>query len=524
MLDPSSGGRHHNPDARGKDEPAIVRWELIDAPFGSGSWLVAFGVAESHAWAPPGVILSGDDDEPVQWWTCATWNGDPDCLSRTPDELWSVSVADVHNDVPADFRPWVITCTEGQLKVLARYLRFAARETEAVQQAGLTLSELRGELAALRRSEAQIGLTAQLSKQLQQSFSALSDHDFALLVSDVIGTELNAEVTYAGSTSTRSYLMAVKTAGLRILLQIRHDLTNTPRQALIAAQREAERIGPCEGDEHWLITSAPLPRDPDHDAGFWGHDRGRLCDARGLQDLFSRHPTTVARHVKYRVAAELGLNAFPHRDEPPAWYAETEAAERARTQLAEEGLVIVTGARGTGKTTLGHLLLADARLDGYEPALVKGAREFAMAIECGAPTTILWDDFEPSSEALHLLGRTRGADHLKLILTTAALGHVEKKGIVSLNHYSRRDRARILYNQFWSARRSRRSETFSPAHFLGLIDSPLFSPRLVEEVAWREPSVVDDHGSVLTGPEPDEESSRLIERIRVGASWSCDDR
>lgn len=512
------------------DDPAgfgAERWELIDAPWGSGSWLLAIGVDEIKAWAPPGVLLTGADDEPVEWWKSAVWiDARHEDLLDSPDGFELCRADDVHARVPADFRPWVLACTEGQLRVLARFVRSRSEDApEAAEQASNVVEVLQEQLKAARRPTVDVKTSAM--KLLAQSFKALSDHDFALLVSDLVATELQAPVRYSGTADSASYVMRCEVGTLRILFQIRHDITSTPREVLASAEQEAIHcMDSSDVDEHWLVTSAPLPRDlaPERDPSLplWRRGKGRICDLHALGELFGRHPTTVSRHLKFKVAGDAGRTDLDTPDESLAWYAQTAQAEAARDRLHQDGMVIVHGGAGTGKTALAQLLLVEARLDGYRPVHVDSVESLQDALRTSEPQAILWDDFVPSLAAFEALRVVRDLSRSKFVLTTAL--PVDSDHAISLNHYSRRDRARILYNHLWAAWRRRASTNEPPAmepvHYLPLIEDPSFSPRRVCSAAWGGPQQMPLLMAPSIGAEADEESHHLVERIRVGAAWS----
>lgn len=407
---------------------AAERWELVDAPWGSGSWLLAIGVDRCRAWAPPGVVLGSAESEPVEWWTTAAWAGQPgDVMATPPQDVQSRTVRQLHETVPADFRPWVIGCTEAQIRVLTRFVR---RGHPAGADAKFVCDELAAQLAQARDeiqaaesepvAENRQPIGADAASKWLEAFAALSDYDFALAVCDVIGRELTAQVKFAGDADSPDYVVECISEGRRILIQIHHELKRPTRDlAERLRRRDMVHHAPFEADEHWVVTSAPFANglEPLQQPGS-GAIPGRVCDAAGPTALFDRHPAAVSRHLKLRVAREA-------RDQPDLAggltpYAQTRQADIARDRLRDHGLVCVTGAQGSGKTALAQLLMAEARVDGYLPVYVKCVEDLEDALRTTEPQAILWDDFTPTAPAMELIALAGSLSRSKLIIATAS--------------------------------------------------------------------------------------------------------
>jgi hypothetical protein len=244
-----------------------------------------------------------------------------------------------------------------------------------------------------------------------------------------------------------------------------------------------------------------------------------LCDAAGLTALFDRHPAAVSRHLKLRVASEARHQ--PDLAGALTPYAQTRQADIARERLRDHGLVCVTGAPGSGKTALAQLLMAEARVDGYLPVYVKSVEDLEDALRTSEPQAILWDDFSPTAPAMELIALAGSLSRSKLIIATA-IG-VSGDHVISLDTYSRRDRAHILYNNLWAAWRDRlrpQPTAIDSCSYLCLLDDPGFSPRRAWQVA-RGPANEPASGCTepMVGVEADEESQHLVARIRAGVPW-----
>lgn len=522
----------HSDDTRELD---AERWELIDAPWGSGSWLLAIGVDRCRAWVPPGVTLNGTPDEPVEWWRTTGWAGQPhDVLASPPQALERRDVQEVHRAVPADFRPWVVGTTKDQIRVLTRFIRRERSHSTTARDVSAVCAALTDQLAQTRHGDEPTG-NPESSVQVPQSaargavtrwleaFATLTDHDFALAVCDVMGHELKAPLRFADGGDPCAYVMECMSEGRRIVVQIRHDLRRAPTVAV----RPIGLAAPCAGfqdlwskaDERWLVTSAPvhgdaarLEMDPVHlPVDSW------VCDADQLTTIFDRHPAVVSRHLKLRVARE----APEHQDLVGLTrYAQTYQADLARHRLRDHGMVYLTGAPGSGKSALAQLLVAEAGVDGYAPSHVSNVEELEDALRTSEPQAILWDDFTPTTPALELISLARGLSWSKLIISTVK--PVSGEHVVSLDAYSRRDRARILYNNLWAARQERQHLETTPidaCSYLCLLDDPGFSPRRVRQVARGAHEASHDCSGRAFGVETDEESHHLVARIKAGVPW-----
>jgi hypothetical protein len=104
-------------------QPA-VKWLLVRSPFGSASWLCHFGDdGEVTGYAPPGVPLAEDEDEPTFGWRRALW---PESSALTwgeePFSVEPLRFVDVIDAVPEDRLAWALETMEAQMNRLRWFL------------------------------------------------------------------------------------------------------------------------------------------------------------------------------------------------------------------------------------------------------------------------------------------------------------------------------------------------------------------------------------------------------------------
>lgn len=95
---------------------------------------------------------------------------------------------------------------------------------------------------------------------------------------------------------------------------------------------------------------------------------------RDLDHLIDTNPSVGREHVKLRAARAAQRGLWPSAPELPA-LTETEVVTRARERLQETGAVFITGATGSGKSSVLSMLVTDAALDDYAPAAAGAATQ-----------------------------------------------------------------------------------------------------------------------------------------------------
>jgi hypothetical protein len=523
-------------DAPPTPATARERWELVPAEFGSGSWLLASGAGELRAWAPPGVVLDGADQEPVERWTTArAVFGERFAAGGAT----IATLAQVLAQVPADFARWALDCTADQVRFLGLYAA-AAGDPEAgdfAASARVVREELAAELETqLRLRRPQVRERAgDPERPVPNVFSALSDHEFAELARRLLTEQRGSSCCTPAAREYGIDLFFEDPDGTRHVAQLHHG----DPQALPVperAEQDARRLREArpDADVYWYVSSMTLSpsarREVVHAIGPWAPPQQHVVAAEQLQLLLEADPSVAAHHPKLRVAQAMACGLLDGKLQPhvsAAWpsLADTEPIRAARETLWNAGAIVVSGEPGSGKTTLGTALLADAMLEGYEAVIVDGPPdELALEPQGDRPRVVLWDGADDGRVLQSLL---RSARRLKDVLVIAIAGYMAYPAAppavaFPMRRYARRDRARILYNHVWHAEdlaEESREALSDPYVCRAIVDHPAFSPRLAERATTLGPIALGAfmphlHCDPLSEP-PDDEVDCLLQRIQT---------
>jgi hypothetical protein len=247
------------------------------------------------------------------------------------------------------------------------------------------------------------------------------------------------------------------------------------------------------------------------------------CD--DLEGILDAHAEIERRHIKLWLASSAQLAAYlssgvhtrsrvlaAEIDQALPRYVQGKAFFEAKQRLIDEHVCIIAGEPGIGKTTLAHMLVADAIARDYEPIDIGASVDEAWDVfDPSTPQAFLYDDFlgrtvlgelekNEESRLLSLMRAVAKSGNSLFILTTReyilhkavqlreALAHGgldQRKFVLELPSYSRLDRARILYNHVWHSQHissGAKQVLASDRKYLKIVDHKNFNPRLIEYV------------------------------------------
>ena len=314
------------------------------------------------------------------------------------------------------------------------------------------------------------------------------------------------------------------------VVQCKHYLHTQISTLRAAARGEAKKLArlPEKPASYRFVTSRRLTRENKRalktdlapyivrQSDIWGRD--------DLEILLGHHPGVERRHVKLWLPSSTQLQALLSTgvysrsralaeeivELLPRWVP-GRAFFEAREMLRTEGVCVIAGVPGIGKTTLAKMLLANAIDDGYEAIAVSSDIEEAWNVyDPATPQAFYFDDFlgrrvltqhlEKNEEdrLLMFMRRAAASASTLFILTTreyilqqaqqlyehfAIEGLEGRKFLLELKDYTRLDRARIFYNHaFFSGQLSAqaRRELLMDHAFERIIDHKGYNPRQIE--------------------------------------------
>ena len=371
---------------------------------------------------------------------------------------------------------------------------------------------------------------------MEYDFKALSDYDFELLVCDLLSAWLGRRVeTFRRGRDQGIDLRYASDSGGAVVVQCKH-YANTPFSGLCAAVRaEYEKIQRLRPRRYLLVTSRPLtPAEKDRLFRLltpFCHSAEDILGGNEVNALLRRYPQVEQAHYKLWLTSTAVLEKILHseiycqsvilqdeiRDKLRIYVQSRAAYSKAQEMLRQFNCCIISGIPGIGKTTLAEILLIYYLDKDYQ--IIKVRSDISEAMKAYHPDrrqVFLYDDFLGSTSLEMKHNKNEGRELLsflryiakqngkKIILTTreyilnqarqtdenfARENFDYRKCVISLEDYTRADRARILYNHlfFRGASRTDIQDLLEEDRVIKIVDHPNYSPRLVETVLklWR---------------------------------------
>ena len=366
---------------------------------------------------------------------------------------------------------------------------------------------------------------------MEYDFKALSDYDFELLCCDLLSALLKRPIESFRRGRDRGIdLRCASTKNRKIIIQCKH-YANTPFSGLYSAMRtERAKIEKLQPEQYILTTSYFITTD-EKDKLFhllqpYCKSTSDIIGGNELNALLRQYPNIEQVHYKLWLTSTAVLQKIFQSSvyqqseflqaeikEKLKFYVQSNTAYRkARNILHACNCCIISGIPGIGKTTLAEILLIYYLDQGYEIIKVRtDISEAIQAYRADVKQVFLYDDFLGSTaldmkmnknegkELLSFLRRISRQKGKKFILTTreyilnqARQSYEEfarqdfdyNKCIISLDDYSKADRARILYNHlyFYNVPKIYIEDLLTDGRILNIIEHPNYSPRLIETV------------------------------------------
>ncbi len=366
---------------------------------------------------------------------------------------------------------------------------------------------------------------------MDYDFKSLSDYDFEQLVCDLLSVQLGQPIESFRRGRDSGIDLRYTTAGKRkAIVQCKH-YAKTPFSGLcLTMEKEYNKINRLCPERYILVTSQFLtPMEKNRLLEIltpFCKSTGDILGGSELNTLLRQYPTVEQAHYKLWLTSSAVLEKVLHggihqqsavmeeeiQRKLKLYVQSKKAYSKAREMLKKFNCCIISGIPGIGKTTLAEILSIYYLDQGYQIIKVRSdIQEALLAYRPNRKQAFIYDDFLGSTGLEMKENKNEGQDLLifldfisrqkgkKAILTTreyilnqARQGSEEyarenfdyKKCIISLEDYTREDRARILYNHlfFYGVPREDIQDLLTEDRVINLIDHPNYSPRLIETV------------------------------------------
>lgn len=368
-------------------------------------------------------------------------------------------------------------------------------------------------------------------------FRGLWAIDFEPLARDVLNADLGLRLqSYAAGRDQGIDLRQVDANGVVTVAQCKHYVESDARTFLRAVAKEGKRGKSLVADRYLFVTSRPLTTLQQdeilkklsglpivHD-DIWGQE--------ALNGALGRHSEVERRHIKLWITSTEVLDTLVHSgqwqrgeallaslaDRARLWV-QTSAYDEVLDKLQQEGVCIVSGPPGTGKSFLaGMVLLAAARDKWQVVDVANNIEEAWAAIRSERPQIFHYDDFlgeagvelaknEPRSLRAFLDRVHQLKDTKRIILTTreqelqtAVEGPADALARLARNPgtyqfrleaYDLQTRAKILFNHlyFSGLPASEREHLAVDSRLLNITQHPAYNPRIIEDGVRLSPSL-----------------------------------
>jgi Restriction endonuclease len=385
-------------------------------------------------------------------------------------------------------------------------------------------------------------------------FRSLSPVDFEHLSRDVLNADLGLRLqSYPPGRDQGIDLRQVDADGMVTVVQCKHYVESSWSTFLRAVEKEGKRGKGLAADRYLFITSRPLTPLQQ------GKILGKLTDLAIVHDdiwgkdtlnaALGRHREVERRHVKLWISSTEVLDTLLHSgqwqrgeallaslaDRAKLWV-HTPAYDQVLDMLEREGICIVSGPPGIGKSFLAGMALLAAAHSGWQVVDVANNIEEAWtALRTDRPQIFHYDDFlgeagvelaknEPRSLNAFLDRVRKLKESKRIILTTrehelraaaegpadelAALARNPARYQLRLEAYDLQTRARILFNHlyFSDLPAGERDHLAVDSRLLNITRHPAYNPRIISVAIQLSPSptadeVLDTIGRALENPQ-----------------------
>lgn len=375
----------------------------------------------------------------------------------------------------------------------------------------------------------------------EYDFRTLSPADFERLARDILNASLGLELhAYAAGRDQGIDLRQVHADGTLTVVQCKHYLDSSWATFKTAVKKEVPKGQALNADRYVFVTSRDLTPLQENDVisvlGPLGVTQESVWARKQLNAALEVHSEVERRHIKLWLSSAgvletiIGAGRWNRAEamlgralKRAKLWVRTESYDAALRVLEREGVCIVYGPPGVGKSFAAETALLAATAEGWSPIHVSnGMGDAWEGLRPDSTNQIFYhDDFlgesqlrmgknEPSDLADFIERIKDLREHKRFIMTTReqfiheAAGEydalqdlpeeVRQLG-VRVDRPSTRTRAEILFNHLYFSAMpgAERDRMAVDNRILTVVDHPAYNPRLIERAlkSWRQESMGD---------------------------------